>query len=426
MTISSNCQRRRVTERNILCALYFPFLVVTAIPVSLSAQARAQTEIKLRAIADGVLKDATFGFIDAQKNRHYTSPGDAPSDALLRLESRYNDWRYWNGVLNIAMVKLGEALDDSAYKKFSDKTIGYCFDNYRFFKEKYKGEEKWNYPFGQLFTMEELDDCGAMGASLIEVYHLDKQIRYKDYISLAANHIERVQSRLNDSTLVRSFPRKWTLWADDLYMGVSFLCRMGELSGDIRYFDDAARQVVNFQKYLFDESAGLMHHCWYADSGRRGVAFWGRANGWAMLAQADLLDRLPVTHPQRDTLLALLRRDISGIACYQAKDGLWHQLLDKPDSYEETSCSAMFTYVIARGIMRGFIDTSFAPVARLGWEGVMTRIRSDGQIEGVCTGTGIGDDLEFYYKRPTPLNDEHGIGAVLLAGVEVLQLSKGK
>jgi rhamnogalacturonyl hydrolase YesR len=86
----------------------------------------------------------------------------------------------------------------------------------------------------------------------------------------------------------------------------------------------------------------------------------------------------------------------------------------------------MFTYVTARGIVKGYIDTSFAPVARHGWEGVMTRIRSDGQIEGVCTGTGVGDNLEFYYKRPTPLNDEHGIGAVLLAGVEVLQLSKGK
>ncbi|MGH7450828.1 MAG: hypothetical protein ACRENG_05755 [bacterium] len=45
------------------------------------------------------------------------------------------------------------------------------------FEDKYKDEGKWNYPFGQRFIMEELDDCGAMGASVIEVYRRDKQER---------------------------------------------------------------------------------------------------------------------------------------------------------------------------------------------------------------------------------------------------------
>ena len=74
------------------------------------------------------------------------------------------------------------------------------------------------------------------------------------------------------------------------------------------------------------------------------------------------------------------------------------------------------------GCDQWYVEENYAPIARKGWEGVMAKIQSDGQIEGVCTGTGVGDDLEFYYKRPTPLNDEHCIGAVLLAGAEVTQL----
>ena len=232
------------------------------------------------------------------------------------------------------------------------------------------------------------------------------------------------QGRLDDGTLVRHFPRKWTLWADDLYMSVAFLARMGKFTGDARYMDDAVNQVIRFNHYLFDEEKGLMHHCWYSDTQTPGVAYWGRANGWALLAHVDLLDRLPESHARCDTLLSLFRRHIRGIARYQSDEGLWHQLLDRSDSYLETSCSAIFTTVLARAVHKSYIEPEYASAAKRGMEGVMTKIRPDGQVEGVCTGTGVGDDLKFYYDRPAPLNDVHGIGFVLLAAVEVMQLSK--
>jgi unsaturated rhamnogalacturonyl hydrolase len=309
------------------------------------------------------------------------------------------------------------------YSQFPQKYFAFTFDNYTYFEERYKDHGKWNYPFGQLFIMEELDDYGAVGGSLIEVIRTDDQDRYRMYLERAAKYIRNKQNRLNDSTLVRSFPHKWTLWADDLYMSISFLSRMGEYSHDKRYLDDAALQVINFHKYLFDPEKGLMYHCWYSDIHRNGVAFWGRANGWALLAQVDLLDRLPNKHPKRKELLSLFHRHILGVARYQGSDGLWHQLLDKPDSYLETSCSAMFTYAIARAVNKGYIEPRYASIAKRGWEGVKSKIHSDGKVEGVCTGTGVGDDLVFYYHRPAPLNDVHGIGAVILAGAEMLQLT---
>jgi unsaturated rhamnogalacturonyl hydrolase len=386
------------------------------------AQDGQNTDAILRAVANAVLKDATFQFVDQKSGQRFISLDKAPANAHLRPESPYTDWRYWNGVLNIAMSRLGEVLHEPTYTEFSHKNVAFSFDNYRTFEERYKGEGKWSYPFGQLFIMEELDDCGTMGASVIELVHHDPQDRYRVYIDQAAKHMLTRQSRMEDGTFVRSFPHKWTLWADDLYMSISFLSRFGEMSNDNHSFDDAAQQVINFHKYLFDGDVGLMHHCWYSDVHRPGLAFWGRANGWAMLAQVDLLDRLPKNHPQRDTLIALLQRHILGIARYQSGEGLWHQLLDKVDSYLETSCSAMFTYAIARAVNKGYIESRYASIAQRGWEGVLTRILPDGKIEGVCAGTGVGDDLVLYYRRPTPLNDIHGIGAVLLAGSEVLLL----
>ncbi len=252
----------------------------------------------------------------------------------------------------------------------------------------------------------------------------NKNEEYKKYIDKAAEHILTKQDRLEDGTLARSFPYKCTIWADDLYMGLSFISRMGELTGDLKYFDFAAEQVINFHKYLFDDNKDLMYHCWYSDLKKNGVAFWGRANGWALLAQIDLLERIPENHPQRDTLIQLFNQHVIGISRFQGSEGLWHQLLDKPDSYLETSCSAMFIYAIARAVHKGFLDKRYYTIALRGWEGLMSKIRSDGQIEGVCTGTPIGDDLTFYYHRPAPLNDIHGIGTVLLAGTEILSFPK--
>jgi unsaturated rhamnogalacturonyl hydrolase len=421
---SNNSVHKSLKKTTHILSLFVFALAPLPQCAAIAFQDTSVTINKVRAVVNAVLRDATFRFMDRQSGLRFKSTDEAPLDAKLMLESSYNDWRYWNGVLNIAMIRLGEVLHENAYCDFPVKNIAFGFDNYRYFEKRYKGEGKWNYPFGQRFIMEELDDCGAMGASVIEVFRRDPQQRYREYADQAAVHILTRQSRLPDSTLVRSFPQKWTLWADDLYMSISFLARMGELTGDEKYFNDAAIQVINFQKYLFDARVGLMHHCWYSGVQRPGVAFWGRANGWALLAQIDLLDRLPKNHTKRPQLLEILQQHMLGIARYQGAEGLWHQLLDKTDSYLETSCSAMFTYVIARSVNKGYVEPRYASIALRGWEGVMAKIQADGRVEGVCTGTSVSDDLVYYYRRPAPLNDVHGIGAVLLAGSEILQMGK--
>ena len=94
------------------------------------AQTASDTEHKLRAIADAVLKNATFQFIDPKTDQHFVSPEQAVPDTKLILESPYTDWRYWNGVLNIAMIRFGELLHESAYIEFAIRNVAFSFNNY--------------------------------------------------------------------------------------------------------------------------------------------------------------------------------------------------------------------------------------------------------------------------------------------------------
>jgi unsaturated rhamnogalacturonyl hydrolase len=118
---------------------------------------------------------------------------------------------------------------------------------------------------------------------------------------------------------------------------------------------------------------------------------------------------------------------VAGLAAAQSGSGLWHQLLDRPDSYLETSASAMFTYAIARGINRGWLDAlAYGPVVSLGWNAVAKQVNAQGQVENTCVGTGMGFDPMFYYYRPVSVFAAHGYGPVLLAGAEVMALRQGK
>jgi unsaturated rhamnogalacturonyl hydrolase len=390
---------------------------------SLLSQSADSTEGVIRRIADHVIDTTSFTVVNRDTGERSASTYGLAYSRSVAVESPYNQWEYWNGVLDLAMVRMGQELHDQKYVDYSRRNMAFIFSNLPYFQRQY-GEDVKDSSLLQFFRMAKLDDCGAMAAGLAEVCSGDQRPEYRAYLDRAAKYILTMQSRLPDGTLVRPVPREMTLWADDLYMSVPFLARMGRLTGEERYFADAVRQVENFNKYLYDPSEGLYFHCWYSDEKSNGVAHWGRCNGWLMMAQVELLGQLPKSDPRRPELIELLRRQIVGVSRYQDPTGLWHQLLDRPDSYLESSCTAMFVYGIARAVNEGWINPGYMSVARNGWGGLSSRIDASGQVSDICIGTGISEDIKFYYTRPTRLNDIHGLGAALLAGVEMAKAER--
>jgi rhamnogalacturonyl hydrolase YesR len=140
---------------------------------------------------------------------------------------------------------------------------------------------------------------------------------------------------------------------------------------------------------------------------------------WAM---SEALLHLPSDHPSRAKLRKIFREHVTSLAKYQNAGGLWPQVLDQPESYEETSCSAMFVLAMARGVRNGWIDKQYKENALRGWQAIEKKIEADGTVHGICRGTGIGEDLAFYFNRATFDHDPRGLGAVITAGIEVAKL----
>lgn len=411
------------TMKNISTILFLVFFLFTLSYAQDKTKPKptiASVEQSLKLVAAQIMDNTSFKLVNKKTNETYTSSAKLPVTADIKIQSPYNEWRYWNGVMNIGFTALADVLKNNDYLEYAKKNVSFVFDHSDYFKKQY--DANISNALSQKFRMSLLDDCGAMSAGILAVYQHDKQKRYLDYLNTALDYVMNKELRLPDGTFCRKTPFEMSVWGDDLYMSVPFLARMGELTGDRRYFDEAAMQVINFTKILWNPAKQLYHHGYFDDIKEKSIASWGRANGWMIVAQIELLERLPSNHPKRIELLEIFKQQVQGLAHYQDDSGLWHQILDHNETFLETSCSAMFTYAIAKAVNKGWLAHRYAYVAERGWEGITTRILPDGQVEGIGMGTGIGMNNHYYAVRATPLNDIHGLGAVLLAGTEVIKL----
>lgn len=392
------------------------------------SQATEKPEKLATIIADRLMAETPYTFVNKATNETYTSLKGVPLTQDIQVSHEYNDWHYTNGVTNIALLELADRTGDKKYEDYVWKNMNFVFDkdNLGYFERQYNEafqQGGWkavrHLSWHMIFRNKRLDDNGPMGASLIDLQMRRPHKSFLQYIHTTEEHLMHSEPRLEDGTIARIWPHENTIWADDLFMGVSFLCRMGKMTGDTKYFDDAANQVLNYHKYLWHPGKEIYYHCYHTDVKEHGVAHWSRANGWMLMAQADLLTMLPENHPQKTALIENFNRQVIGILQYQGKNGLWHQVLDKTDSYEEITGTSMFVFAIARGVRMGWINKDYIYAAEQGLKGMMTKMTDQGDITAICKGTGIMPSLSFYYKRPTQTNGTMGEGPVLRALVEM-------
>jgi len=400
---------------------------------ALSAQTQMTAAEAAEKIANRILESTTYDFKNTKTGEVYSSVKNLPLSMDVKVHCKYNNWHYTNGVTHMALMELGDKVGDKKYEKYVLKNMDFVFNegNLDFFRKQYDAafkEDGWNairkLSWHMIFRGKRLDDNGPMGASLIELQMRYPHPSFMNYINKTADHLKYAEPRLADGTIARVWPHVNTIWADDAFMAISFLARMGKMTGDDRYFTDAANQVIHYTRYLWCPEKQIYYHCYHTDNKEHGVAHWSRANGWVFMAQADLLAMMPEDHPMRDAVIANFNMQASGVARYQGKNGLWHQLLDKVDSYEEITGTAMFVFGIARGVKNGWLHPDFIYVAEQGLKGMMTRISDEGDVTAICVGTGIMPSLAYYYNRPTQENDPMGEGPVLRALIEMMDAPK--
>ncbi|RYZ27956.1 MAG: glycoside hydrolase family 88 protein [Chitinophagaceae bacterium] len=374
--------------------------------------------------------DRVFNYLDAATPMGYVNrrTGDAVNLNAVDTNTivKQGDFRltsYEWGVTYSGMLEASAATGDQKYADYTKKRIDFIISSLPAFSTLYEKYPKGNNPFRQPLAPHALDDAGAVCAAMIKTLRSSGDAKLRPQIDKFINYISTKEYRLSDGTLARNRPQKNTLWLDDLYMAVPALAQMGKLTGDKKYFDDAVKQISLFSDRMFNKDLNVYMHGWVEEMTVHPEFHWARANGWAIMTMVELLDVLPESHPGRKKVIGQLQAHAKGLASFQSGKGFWHQLLDKNDSYLETSATAIYAYCFARAVNKGWLDTkAYAPAAILAWNAVATKVNDKGQVEGTCVGTGMAFDPAFYYYRPVNVYAAHGYGPVLLAGAEIINL----
>ncbi|MEW6507341.1 MAG: glycoside hydrolase family 88 protein [Bacteroidota bacterium] len=339
-------------------------------------------------------------------------------DAVYKRES-FAEWMYPTGTVLFGFQHIAKLSGEKKYSEYVEQVADFTYENYTLFQKQYFEMDGFRSSNHRLFRMGMLDDASAPALPYIQLM-LDKpDPKHETVIKPVLDYVFKGQSRLRDGTLCRPEPREMTIWADDLFMSVPYLLRASKLYNSQDYLNDAARQIINFNKYLFDKEKKLYKHAWFDFAKEKSVAFWGRANGWIIWATSDALINTPVNHKDFSKIKKIFKDHIDGLINYQGQSGMWHQVLDRSDSFEETSCTAMFIIGLARGIKNGWVSRSYEKNLLLAWDALKKNISHDGVVKDITRGTGIGNDLDFYFKRERFDNDPRGLGAVITAAVEM-------
>ncbi|MES2445381.1 MAG: glycoside hydrolase family 88 protein [Pseudomonadota bacterium] len=208
-------------------------------------------------------------------------------------------------------------------------------------------------------------------------------------------------------------------WIDDIWMIGALQVEAWRVSRDGVYLDRAALMARRYITRL-QQPNGLFHH------GPDAPFFWGRGNGWVAAGLAEILSALPPEHPDYPAIAAGYRRMMAALLASQAEDGMWRQLVDRPEAWKETSATAMFGYAFAVGVRRGILaDPAYAVATRKAWTALAAYVGPDGKLSQVCVGTGQSRDAAYYLARPTVTGDLHGQAALLWFAAELLRKGDG-
>ena len=368
-------------------------------------------------------KGTPTNLIDQPSGKIIINLSEANSNSIFQ-KGDFRLISYEWGVVYTGMLAAGNIMIDQKYIDYTIKRIDFISDVVVSYKEYLKKNPKSVTPVRSVLEPQALDDAGSMAAVMIKAQRTNQlKADLKPIINNYLNYILTKEFRLSDGTLARKRPQPNTLWLDDLYMSLPAIVQMGILTGDNKYFDEAVKQYQLFSQRMFNKEKGLYMHGWVEGMEPHPQFHWARANGWGLMTKVELLEALPKNHPGRGLVMEMYKAHVKGLANYQDGTGFWHQLVDRNDSYLETSATAIYAYCIAKGINEGWLNSkAYGPVALLAWNAVSKKVTALGQVEGTCVGTGMAFDPAFYYYRPVNVFAAHGYGPVLLAGAETYKL----
>nr|WP_261179873.1 glycoside hydrolase family 105 protein [Anaerobacillus sp. CMMVII] len=358
------------------------------------------------------------------------SPLEWAEKACVSLMERYtpmqlppeNRWHYHQGVYLYGMYRVWQQTQKEEYFAYFKKYVDDLVD------------EEGNF----YFRRDELDAIQP-GLLLFPIYEATKGEKYK----VAATKLRDLLKTLNKTTEGGYWHKDkypYQMWLDGLYMAGPFSVIYGKVFNEPELIESVLYQEKLMRNHTKDETTGLLYHAWDEKKEQpwanpetgRAPEVWSRSLGWYGMAIVDILEELPEAHPAREELIGELKQYVDTLVKYQDEEsGLWYQIVDKghlEDNWLESSGSSLFVYTIAKAVNGNYLDSSYLEVANKSYQGLLDKMISFDeenrlQLEGICIGTSCGV-YDYYVARETCVNDLHGLGAFMLACVEMSKLNK--
>ena len=361
------------------------FLILLVVPFQLvTAQDKLLTDFPEGYQPEEVGELIAYRFIDA---KHALHAGKWIS---------YPETFYWNGALKFAAIT-------------NDKKLTELLQNR--FEPLFSTEEK-------LLPIKNHVDLNMFGSLPLELYQITKEKRYLDLgLPYADTQWEVTESATPEQKewAEKGYTWQTRLWIDDMYMITIVQTQAYKVTGNPKYIDRAAREMVLYLDEL-QRPNGLFYHAPDVPY------YWLRGNGWVAAGVTELLRYLPKNHGYYSRIMKGYQKMMKSLKKYQNESGIWNQLIDEPDCWAETSGSAMFTYALITGVKHGWLDAEkYAPVARKAWLALVPYVNEKGAVSEVCVGTNKKDDKQYYYDRPRRTGDYHGQAPFLWCVVALLE-----
>ncbi|MGB6198416.1 MAG: glycoside hydrolase family 88 protein [Candidatus Acidiferrales bacterium] len=344
-----------------------------------------------------------------------------------------------NWVWNYEMGTLLQGVEAVWWNTADGKDFKYIKDSVdQFLSPDGKSIRTYNpYDGSQEFALDDV----RLGNQLLLLYAVTQDQRYYNAAKLLRNHLAQ-QPRNPDGVFWHKDKYPQEMWLDGLYMAEPFYAQWAHTFNEPKDFEDITKQFVISEAHARDPKTGLLYHGWdeahlqpWADK-NTGLSpiFWSRSMGWYMMALVDTIPYYSPTDPGRAKLLAILNRLAAAIVQFQDPGtGLWYQVTDQPKApgnYLESSAACMFSYALAKGVRQGYLPAHYFDNATRAYQGILKqfiKVDADGKItltrtvKGVSLAGDMSRDDSYHYYVTTPVidNDPKGIGAFLMASVEI-------
>ncbi len=354
-----------------------------------------------------------------------------PDTIAYKNEAKSYRWNYEQGLIAEAFYRMWKESGETEYLDYMKKNVDYYIDNDGNIKT-YK------------LTDYNLDNI-APGRVLLNLFEKTKQEKYRKAADLLLKQIEG-QPVTSEGGFWHKKRYPYQMWLDGLFMAEPFVSEYAELFHRPELFKEIADQFSLVKKHLKDPETGLYFHGWdesrkqkWADPATgRSPSFWGRSNGWLIMAMVDVLDYFPENNSQRDSIIQMIQ-DLSA-ALLKVRDPetkLWYQVLDQGNrggNYIETSSSLMFIYSYLKGVRKGYLTKDYLNIAEESYHSVLenyVKQDEDGRLflHNTVSVGGLGGDpyrdgsFSYYISEPIRINDFKGYGALMFASIEMMKIN---